>query len=198
MKTILINLEKVSKWIYYVAGAVAVIIAVVTWGFSNNNPVARMVNNQTVLQLNKIGETKYIIKDVPVTTYPPYHDGRRIRPSSTNPVYEFNLSNITPPSNMRLHKMNIAFERQYYADSNYDPAEIRLDIIYPPTSNSTEKTISSSTSFDGPLKNWITENMEIDIAQGVPPEKLKFFATQSGDLAFLIRNMQVDAIFGNP
>ena len=148
------------------------------------------------IKFNLVGAIKYIIKDVPETTYPPYHDQRRILPSKEKALYDFSLSKSHFPKGLHLKRFEITFSREYHAESDYDPAALRFDVRYPPTRNSSEKVISTSISLQGSLKSWKDEFLRIQIKEGVPPSYLRIYVTESGDFALLLKNMQVVAVFG--
>ena len=152
-------------------------------------------NNAIVISFNLQAEIKHIIKDVPDTPYPPYHDGRRIRPSSREPIYEFLMSAIQFPQNSTLNQLSISYRYQYYAETNYDPATMKFSVIYPRTSHTQQRIVTSSKSYTGPMKRWKEDVMVVHITRGGPPKSLSIYVTDSGDFEFMLRDMQVDAIF---
>ncbi|ABL64335.1 hypothetical protein [Chlorobium phaeobacteroides] len=153
-------------------------------------------SKEVVIAFNDVGAIKHIIKDIPSTPYPPYHDRSRIRPSSDIPVYSFPTATISFAQGVHFNKYRITFAWQYHADSNYDPATVEFKVKYPADAHTPSRIETVSKSYQEPLKIWQTATVEINVPKGIPPESLQIFVPQSGDFDFMIKDMHVEALFG--
>ncbi len=140
-------------------------------------------------------ETKHIMKDVPETAYKPYHDGSRIKPSSVIPVYSLNFNETQYPQSTLLSSVNVQYDWQYHADSNYDTADLKFELKYPASVNTKEKTVNFLKAYDSPLKTWQHESLTMPIENGVPPKNLNIYATSSGDFELMVKNMDIHTVF---
>jgi hypothetical protein len=161
----------------------------------NSELVARVKRQQRaeILELASDQKTRYIIKETPGCTYPPYLDGRRIAPSMTEPAYSFDLNVKKTNPNTTLSFIIVSFLWRYFAKTNFRGAEL----VFKWSGLKIPEVMMGSYSF--PLKIIQRERLVFAVDKDSEIKCLNIYVPQAGDFSFEIQQMKIEGLFeSNP